>query len=219
MKKYLIIVEGKADVVFLRDYLKLLDNNFILKNKKKEIKSENLIESENIKIKIFVAGSYNGIERLKNKIMPLIDLKVGYKLLVIQDADNPKKRDGGVDSRLEYLNKIKEKLDVEFEIFLFPNNKDDGDLETLLLQISCEKINYKNFLRCNINYKKEIKEIALEFSDELDEDKYKIFHYFRTFYGSSKAKEENRVYEKEYWDFSHDALNPLRKFIKKEMNI
>jgi len=220
MRKYLIIVEGRADVVFLRDYLQFLDNNLIFKNKidkktnKKEIKSENIFESEDIKIKIFVAGSYSGIESIKKKIMPLVDPIVGYKLIVIQDADNPDtKRDGGKKLRLKYLDiHVRKKLNIEFETFLFPNNEDNGDLETLLLQCTNKK-NYNDFCECNKGYKKNIDLIAPDFSYELYEDKYKVFHYFRTFYGSENAKEVNRVYEEEYWDFNSDKLKSFRDFI------
>lgn len=224
MNKYLIIVEGKADVVFLRDYLQFLDNNLIFKNKvdkktnKKEIKSENIFESEDIQIKIFVANSYNGIPKLKPKIMPLVDSKVGYKLIIIQDADNPKtKRDGGKTLRLKYLDiHVRRKLNIEFETFLFPNHKDDGDLETLLLQIANIK-NYDDFFQCHTKYKNDIHTIAPKFSNELDEDKYKVFHYFRTFYGSENSKEINRIYEKAYWDFNSEELKPLKDFFSKNL--
>lgn len=55
--------------------------------------------------------------------------------LVIFDADDPSKDFGGFEIRTEYIELQKRDLGIEFESFLFPNNEDNGDYESLLEQI------------------------------------------------------------------------------------
>lgn len=213
MQKYLIVVEGKADVSFLKDYLIHLDNNLNIKkefnNKDKTI----VIGKENIEIKILVGGGYTAI--LEQKILTILKMHQddGYNILVIQDADNPNKNHGGVENRIKYLND----LSVEFETFLFPNHQDDGDLETLLLTI-VKNEKYENFFACYKEYVNCIKKAtAINCIEELLEDKHKVFSYFCAYSGMENSKEENRKYEADYWDFKSDKLNPLKDFFEKNL--
>jgi hypothetical protein len=217
MLKYLIAVEGKADITFLRDYLTFLSKDFNIEQGKKNSNKEIIIKDKYNEIKILVTGGYTSIQENKiiTKFKEYIDF--GYKILIIQDADNPNKNHGGVKNRIDYLTKIKEKLEIEFETFLFPNNKDDGDLETLLLKIASKNENYNKFNECNIRYRDNIHNIAPNFSHELTEGKYQVFHYFRTFYGNNRAKEENREYIEKYWDLNNVYLKPLELFLKKHI--
>jgi len=212
MSKYLIVVEGKADIVFLRDYLMFLYSNLnIIKNFTKKNRKEIVFKSDSIEIKILVAGGYTKIK--ENKILTSIKEHIDYeyKILIIQDADNPDKDNGGVQNRMEYLDKIK---DIKFETFLFPNHKDDGDLETLLLRI-IDRLKYDSFLSCYKNYVTCIKEITQkDFITELLEDKNRVFSYFSAYYGMENSKEENREYIEDYWDLKSNALKALEKFIK-----
>ncbi|EJB34210.1 hypothetical protein HPNQ4076_0455 [Helicobacter pylori NQ4076] len=74
-------------------------------------------------------------------------------MCIIFDADKKESQesDAGFDNKLKYIReKFKEKR-IDFpreQIFLFPNNKDDGDLETLLLKIA----NHKEFINCFEGY-------------------------------------------------------------------
>ncbi|MEA3452219.1 MAG: DUF3226 domain-containing protein [Bacteroidota bacterium] len=211
MEKYIIFVEGKADATFIRDYLVFLNKNLaISKNNQKE---KELQDTENF-IRIIVAGGYTAIKKsLKTKFEEIQDFK--YKILVIQDADNSNTdpNNGGTELRIKYLEEIKKELKVNFKIFLFPNNENDGDLETLLLKIvNREKFNpafdcYKKYADCT-------KEIGSnEFSKELLEDKRLVFNYFRTYYGMEMAREEKRIFTTEYWRLTSKKLEPLKKFL------
>lgn len=214
MEKYLIFVEGKADVVFIRDFLIFYRNDFEAKLKTRNSKYiDCFIEGENITIKIVEGGGYTKIE--KAKTMFETHINEGYKILIIQDADNPQKQNGGVIDRMKYLNNVGENLNILFDVFLFPDNENDGDLETLLLDIvKNEKFDqsfdcYKKYADCS-------KLIApIEHSNELLLDKNVVFNYFRTFLGMAKAKEENRVFTSEYWDFENPKLDALNAFLKK----
>jgi len=216
MQKYLIIVEGKADIIFLRDYLIALYLDLkIIKNFTKKNKREIVLKSDKIEIKILIAGGYTVIK--DDKFLKSMETYIDdeYKILVIQDADDPTKDDGGIENRMKYLDKI----DVEFETFLFPNHKDDGDLETLLLRI-INKSKYDSFLSCYSNYISCIEDNTQKvFINELLEDKYKVFSYFSTYYGMENSKEENREYIEEYWDFNSNNLKPLKDFFKENFNI
>ncbi len=77
-----------------------------------------------------------------------------YKqVCIIFDADKKEsqERDAGFDNKLEHICKELKEKRIDFpreQIFLFPNNQDDGDLETLLLKIA----NHKEFINCFESY-------------------------------------------------------------------
>ncbi len=213
MSKTLIIVEGIADVVFLRDYIKILKPNSIMDKSKLKDDKIFIISIDDREIRILIGGGYACINNLSPKIREFID--DNYNIVTIQDADNPNKdkKYGGVTKRMNYLDNIENKNKISFKTFLFPNHKDDGDLENLLLRIK-NKTQYNLFNDCYENYINcTLKISRQEFADELREDKYKVFDYFRTYYGMMNAKEQNRYYEAKYWDFNHKELLPLKKFL------
>lgn len=204
-------MEGKTDVVFLKDYLMHLNKSLsIITNLDKKDKKEIILKSEYIEIKILVAGGYTAIKEGNISQTLRAHKDDGYTILLIQDADNPSKENGGAKNRIEYLKDIPY---IDFNIFLFPNNEDDGDLETLLLRIKKnEKYDishgcYQSYINCT-------KEINPKWSAELEEDKSLVFNYFRTYYGMENSKEENRRYETDYWDFDSHALLPLKGFFE-----
>ncbi|WQZ33121.1 hypothetical protein E5P94_01935 [Helicobacter pylori] len=136
-KKILIYTEGKSDKNFLGRYLNFLKcedrfDIFDIEGKDKLISGEFLEKIDKI---------------LKNKHQT-------YKqVYIIFDADKKESQesDAGFDNKLEHIcEKLKEK-GIDFpreQIFLFPNNQDDGDLETLLLEIA----NHKEFINCFKSY-------------------------------------------------------------------
>jgi len=212
MTKYLILVEGIADIIFLRDYLISLDTNLQIKTEK--IKKEFILISDSREIKINVIDGYTNIQLNKKMIQTHID--DDFKILVIQDADNPDKKNGGVQNRMEYLDEQKDTLLIQFETFLFPNHEDNGDLETLLLQIKKEE-KYNPSQGCYQSYIECTKKIDSQYSNELEEDKSQVFNYFRTYYGMENSKEQNRKYESDYWDFESEALSALKDFFEKNL--
>lgn len=220
IKKYLILVEGIADMIFFRDYLIFLDSNLEVQTEK--IKKELILKSQDKNITLRMIGGYTEISNNKTIIQNYNKentIKQGSTMvLVIQDTDNLDKDNGGILNRMSYLNNLKETLSLEFETFLFPNHKDDGDLETLLLQIvKDEKFNSAN--SCYSGFVKCLKNISTDVANELAKDKNKIFNYFRAYYGISSAKEVNRVYEQEYWNFDSDSLTTLKDFFDKKVFI
>ncbi len=136
-KKILIYTEGKSGRNFLGRYL-----NFL--------KCEDRFDIFDIegKDKLILGEFPEIIEKiLKNKHQT-------YKqVCIIFDADKKESQesDAGFDNKLKHIcERFKEK-GINFpreQIFLFPNNQDDGDLETLLLKIA----NHKEFINCFESY-------------------------------------------------------------------
>jgi len=212
MSKYLFLVEGKADATFLRDCLIQLYTKIVIE---KETKKEKILRLNNDLIKIQIAGGYTAITgNFKVNIRESYDSK--YEILIIQDADNSEKENGGVEKRNIYLEKFKKEMGISFETFLFPNNKEDGNLETLLLQI-VNKEKFDKAMDCFQKYANCVKEITYndDFRTELLADKSRIFCYFRTYNGIKNAKEENRIFDSDYWNFSSEYIKPFESFLER----
>ncbi len=211
-KKTLIYTEGKSDRNFLGWYLNFLKckdhfDIFDIEGK------DNLISGDFLeKIK----------KILKNKHQT-------YKqVCIIFDADKKEsqERDAGFDNKLEHIcEKLKEK-GIDFpreQIFLFPNNQDDGDLEDLLLKIA----NHEEFINCFESYldcikkkehykpiKKIRKNMLYAYLEALGlEDLYTKKNIFDT---ESKVKDQYKEdYErlKKAIKFESDILVPLENFL------
>ncbi|WQY67224.1 hypothetical protein E5L64_01325 [Helicobacter pylori] len=119
-KEILIFVEGPSDKVFLEVYLYFL---------------------EDLPIKNFKVKDVKGKDNLSKR---LLEIEKYDKTLIVFDADNYKSNKKEI---LTVVSKTKQTISEE-QIFLFPNNQDDGDLETLLLKIA----KHDEFLKCFEGY-------------------------------------------------------------------
>lgn len=119
-EEILIFVEGPSDKVFLEVYLYFL---------------------EDLPIKNFKVQNIKGKDNLSKR---LLEIEKYDKTLIIFDADNYKSNKKEI---LTVVSKTKQTISEE-QIFLFPNNQDDGDLETLLLKIA----KHDEFLKCFEGY-------------------------------------------------------------------
>ncbi|MCQ2848447.1 hypothetical protein JT050_02630 [Helicobacter pylori] len=205
-KEILIFVECSSDKVFLEVYLYFL-GNFPIKN---------------FKVKD-VTGKNNLSKRL-------LEIEQYDKTLIIFDAD--KDYESNKKEILTVVSKTKQTISEE-QIFLFPNNQDDGDLETLLLEIA----KHDEFLKCFEGYLEclkskehhgpiknirknmlyaylEVFELQKFFKYKWDtsnkNEKYIIID------GKGKIKEKHQEeYEKlkEVIDFNSNSLIPLKNFL------
>ena len=103
-----IFVEGKADRKFVADFIRFLfEINYL--------------------DEIINLDGKDGIAKAKNTFNENTDMN-GTNLLIF-DADE--------DFKIKFaeLNRIKAELEINFEIFLFPDNNDKGELEHLLSNI------------------------------------------------------------------------------------
>ncbi|MCQ2723580.1 hypothetical protein JT107_05025 [Helicobacter pylori] len=123
-KEILIFVEGSSDRFFLEIYLLYL------------------YFQEKFPIKNFKVQNVDGKDNLSKR---LLEIEKYDKTLIIFDAD--KDYESNKKEILKIVSESKQTISEE-QIFLFPNNQDDGDLETLLLEIA----KHKEFINCFEGY-------------------------------------------------------------------
>ncbi|GAA9474459.1 hypothetical protein HpHA294_02410 [Helicobacter pylori] len=206
-KEILIFVEGPSDKVFLEVYLYFL---------------------EDLPIKNFKVKDVKGKDNLSKR---LLEIEKYDKTLIIFDAD--KDYESNKKEILKVVLKTKQTISEE-QIFLFPNNQDDGDLETLLLEIA----KHDEFLKCfegylecikSKEYYKPIKNIRKNMLYAYLEvfELQKFFQY--KWDTNNKKNEENIIiddkgkikerYKEEYEklkeviDFNSKSLIPLKNFL------
>jgi hypothetical protein len=235
VKKFLIVVEGIADAVFIKSVLfflferneKFSQATALPKKKQKDAEKEidRKIKNEEIafldvfvspKIKIAILG---GCTKIKKFSSDLIEYhQNGFNILMIQDADAESKDFGTLNRRMNYLEEQKQSLNLEFDTFLFPNHQDDGDLETLLLQIVHQE-KFADFSKCYNSYVSCVKNFCEEkdTEKELLENKNQIFSFVASYQGRAMAAEGVRNYNTELWDLENKALMPLKSFLQKHL--
>ncbi|OPG49378.1 DUF3226 domain-containing protein [Helicobacter pylori] len=196
-KEILIFVEGPSDKVFLEVYLYFL---------------------EDLPIKNFKVQNIKGKDNLSKR---LLEIEKYDKTLIIFDAD--KDYESNKKEILKVVSKTKQTISEE-QIFLFPNNQDDGDLETLLLEIT----KHDDFLKCFEGYLECIK--SKEHYKPIKRIRKNKWHAYLealglenltktnidVFDSKGKIKEKNKEeYEKlkEVIDFNSKSLIPLKNFL------
>ncbi|KAA6507023.1 hypothetical protein EPC69_00650 [Helicobacter pylori] len=205
-KEILIFVEGPSDKVFLEVYLYFL---------------------EDFPIKNFKVKDVKGKDNLSKR---LLEIEKYDKTLIIFDAN--KDYESNKKEILTVVSKRKQTISEE-QIFLFPNNQDDGDLETLLLEIA----KHDEFLKCFESYLECIK--SKEHHEPIKNiRKNMLYAYLEVFElqkffqykwdtnnkkqekclidDKGKIKEKNKEeYEKlkEVIDFNSKSLIPLKNFL------
>lgn len=131
---------------------------------------------------------------------------------VIFDADYPK-NGGGFKKRQKELLEIAKQFDISFELFLFPNNSDDGDFEALLDKITNPI--HSSVKDCFNKYEFCIRSNSYHSPDA----KAKMFAYIssqnlsnndRRGLGKGKWMFENPS----YWNLDSKELKPLISFIE-----
>jgi hypothetical protein len=186
-----LIVEGKEDIRFLEDFISYHFNHSV-------------IRSNFIKV--------NGkSESLHKATVDIQKSSVNKLNILIFDAD-----DIDYNSTITNITNKSKELALKFDsIFLFPNNQEKGNLETLLKK-SVETGNEKLF-DCIEDYVKCRDKIGLKNKNHIDE-KEKLYIYHGSFKDSGKAKGSEREYlNKDIWDLDSPHLQPLKEFLRKEL--
>lgn len=137
--------------------------------------------------------------------------------IVLFDADT-RQNHGGFENRKKELTKILRCMNVQFELFLFPNNQDDGMFETLLENIVNSK--HKRILDCFTCYEKCLEQYnSSNMVYQTPDQKAKIYAYISAFKKSNKRKENLKNKGQwhfecpEYWDLQNEYLYPLKSFL------
>lgn len=136
--------------------------------------------------------------------------------LVIFDADEGR-NGGGFDKRKASLDDLKEQMGIEFNLFLWPNNKDNGDFELLLSQVINSK--HQCLLDCYDVFEDNVRQ------HDPKEEKYvtpgrkgKMYTYETLHKGLLKYEKDikNGYWQfdnPEYWNLDAEQLKPLVDFL------
>lgn len=153
-------------------------------------------------IKIVISGGNKGLSNVK------VDLGRANKIKIIFDADN--NFDETKKNIEKQLNELK--IDSKYEIFLLPNDKDNGTLEDLLKEIA----KVKCILHCFDCYFKCIEKLQEKNPNfKLPNKKDKIYAYFETFgYKPNKLDKLEPEKLEEVLDFNSSYLEPLKNFLE-----
>lgn len=143
--------------------------------------------------------------------------------LIIFDADFPE-TDGGFVARNKYIEKKMKELSISGKVFLFPNNRDDGDFEFMLEHVINEE--HRCLLECFERYES----CVGGHRDEKNNPKYitpnrkaKISAYVESFKKSKSEREKFKnkkdffFNNSDYWNLNSEYLTPLKEFLQGNM--
>lgn len=141
--------------------------------------------------------------------------------LVVFDADT-NKNDGGYDKRCESLLVRRDELKLTFDLFLWPDNKNDGDVEVLMESIARKDL-YPEIFNCFEKYEHCISQRRNEKGEPYyvtPNRKNKLHTYFTSLplSNSKKRKTGSGTWlwdDANIWDLNADSLNPIKEFLSK----
>lgn len=203
---YRIFVEGDADKRFIAQLLESIFNE--------NIPSGNIIPTHGYTNLIAVDKERTFINEMQRTTAD------GGINLVVFDADS------NCETRRRELSDWERRSKVNFELFLFPDNSNSGELEDLLRQI----INPVNqpVMECWDKYEDSLKAINLPWKNgiplTIPAKKTRIYAYLEALLGSSrsekeKIKEAKRDYlNKNHWDLNAQALHNLIDFLESNLS-
>ena len=139
----------------------------------------------------------------------------GGKNLVIFDADSAANM-GGFESRKQYLLEIKSSLNMDFELFLYPDHKNDGMFEDLLEKLITEQ--HKPITECFEKYQECIARNNEAGEYSLPIQKTKMYAYIDAI---KKTQAQEKAFKNgdwffgntSLWNFSATDLEPLKDFL------
>lgn len=175
--------------------------------------SKTLIENLGYNISSNKVEFVNGYKNLVN-VIPTIKARCaeGGKVVIIFDADSLG-NNGGYETRKKKIEEVLGENNAQAELFLFPNNEEDGDFETLLEHL-IQKEKHTQMLDCYADY-----ETCLGNDYVHPNLKGKIFTYISAMKMSSSKRRklgngEWMFDNAEYWSLESDYLKPLKAFLQ-----
>ncbi len=209
MIKLKIYCEGLTDQVFISDFLRLFYGIQLLRDeesKKKPFK----IKNNQLDITITDVG---GCTKLSNQIYinELQDnIDTGYQNIVIFDADYERTRLGnkGYAACKRKLVDIINNKNVKFDYFIWPNNNDDGVIETLLKELIPK--NKQNIFECIESHQNCL--VSLNHNNlKVADLKTQIGYYLYTCNQESNVGKRNYK-DSEYWQLTITEDSNIEKF-------
>ena len=175
--------------------------------------SKTLIENLGYNISSNKVEFVNGYKNLVN-VIPTIKARCaeGGKVVIIFDADSLG-NNGGYETRKKEIEEVLGENNAQAELFLFPNNEEDGDFETLLEHL-IQNEKHTQMLDCYADY-----ETCLGNDYVHPNLKGKIFTYISAMKMSSSKRRklgngEWMFGNAEYWSLESDYLKPLKAFLQ-----
>lgn len=218
MKRIKVFVEGVTDAVFIQQYVKHCFNKDLGIREEKGLK----FADKSITAVIGEIQICNGYTNLAKNVY-INELKKNTQgegiNLVIFDAD------ADIESRRKELLDIKQRYNVEFELFLFPNDSENGAIERMLEKI----INQQNkpILDSWYAFENDLKTKEIPWktpkTPTTPADKTKIYAYLETLVGDTKTEKErikdrNRIYtDSNHWNLECAYLEPLKDFLRNNL--
>lgn len=153
-----------------------------------------------------------GKDNLGNVANKLIEYQLeGDKNIILFDADSPA-NGGGYNVRYTELQNKLQQLGVSANIFLWPNNHKDGEVETLLESIAQRGL-HQLFFDCFEDYERCVGTLY-----NAPDSKGKLYTYMTAQKGLNKKQRDNLSYDwlfgdTRFWDIDSPYLNPLRQFL------
>ena len=194
---FTIFVEGIADVVFIKQYVRHIFGVTI-----PDDRIEKLDGWTNLK-------GWTWQQRMRTNTA-----NEGTNIVIIDADDN-------IDARRSDVLAWKQQHELEFELFLLPNDKDAGALEDLLENI-IDPAN-QPVMDCWQTYEGELEKVRIPKKTPptltIPAKKTKIYAYLETLLGKSKSQKElikdaNRNFENtQHWNLDAEYLEPLKEFI------
>ncbi len=196
-KDFNIFVEGEADARFFKQYINHIFGEEVADELLIVLKGWDNLKTEASAVRMRSMSANGGVN------------------LVIVDADKD------LQARQNEIEKWRKMNDVEFVLFLMPNNEDTGALEDLLEHII--NPNNKPIFDCWEHYEQELvqREIPGRTPPPLTTPakKTKIYGYLEALLGPSDddkelIKERNREYTNTmHWNLDAEYLEPLKSFL------
>lgn len=158
----------------------------------------------------------NGKDNLRNIVNKLREtILEGGRNVIIFDADTPAKG-GGYQTRKDEISGFLCMEKIDADLFLFPNDSEDGDFETLLINI-VQRVRHAHFFDCYEDYEK-----CLGQAYEHPNLKGKIFTYVsaQKMSGAQRRKLGQGDWmfcNADIWNLESDYLLPLKNFLTKAL--
>ena len=171
---------------------------------------EYVLDLWNIKINKSDIIPVNGKDNLKKFVNQFTTGTLwDKKNIVIFDADSIDKN-GGFVQRKQELENFKQQNKIDFDLFLWPNNHDDGTFEDVLLH--SVKDEHQHILECFDKFENCIRQYNKTYSYAFPNNKSKIYTYKELLQGHKDANDW-QFGNKKYWNFNNDYIKALKDFL------
>ena len=194
-KDFNIFVEGVADARFFKQYINHVFGEEVADERLVILKGWDNLKTEASVVRMRSMSANGGVN------------------IVIVDADKDFQARQAEIAEWQHVN------EVEFELFLLPNNQDAGALEDLLENII--NPNNKPIMECWDHYEEELVQLDIPGRTPppltTPAKKTKIYGYLEALLKPSQKeliKEAKRNYENtQHWNLDAEYLNPLKGFL------